>query len=77
MTVDGCTARELVDRVRLSMLPELERLSARFSRDAFWRDSSFASLSARSRADSDRARAFFAFVLTELPRSILRFLGEL
>jgi hypothetical protein len=70
--VDG-----LADLVRLSMVPEFDRLRARFSRDAFWRDSSFASLSARSRADSARAEAFFAFAVARLPTTVLRFLGEL
>jgi hypothetical protein len=76
LTVNGCAVRELADLVRLPRDAEFDRLRARFSRDAFWRDSSSASLSARSRADSDRATAFFAFALAEFPISILRFLGE-
>lgn len=72
-TAVDCAACVLAARARLLSVPDVDRLRARFSRDALCRESSFASCSARSRADSDAINLFLAFAE---PVNILRFFGE-
>lgn len=55
----------------------VDRLRARFSRDAACRESSLASCSARSRAVCDAINLFLALVEPALPAPSLRFFGEL
>jgi hypothetical protein len=65
------------ERECLVRSPEIDRLRARSSRPAIWRDRSLASLSARSRVDSVSTIAFRAFVVVEFPVKNFRFFGEL